>query len=181
LCFSSSWDKLKSSMNERTTENIQQNRPFFISTALPTALSTTLCPKCGEHYRLDAPECSFCGLVFRKFEEAQVPLMVYGSERLEVAWSHVLENFEDIKSHQAFFKICLEERNLTYGAYRYRRFLEAQPTHTLAQKMRYQFRQAVLTTFLSTSTKTPPVSSRWVEWSLFFLCAGLVGAWCWSF
>lgn len=97
-------------------------------------LATEPCPRCGGPYFKGSEECDTCGLIFAKFDMRQTPKIVPGSARLENEWSLVLEQYGKVDIHLNFIRRCLDENNLPFAAFQYRRILDGNPNDEMAKR-----------------------------------------------
>ncbi len=110
--------------------------------------STDPCPKCGAFPFAGAKDCPACGLIFSRWEALAKAEPIAGSKLLEAAWQRVLESWQDPQSHEEFIQLCSKEKNLPFGALKYRRILDADPTNEEALKRKDQLIRLVLVHFM---------------------------------
>lgn len=102
------------------------------------SIGTFACPKCCHQNENGSLECLKCGVVFQKFEEkilSSEVIRVEGSTILKEAWGRVLENYENMKVHEEFVQLALQDKNLPFASSQYRKMLNVHPSDSIAQKM----------------------------------------------
>jgi len=143
-----------------------------------TLLATKPCPVCGGVYFQGSSRCDSCGLVFEKFENFKRGPLVAGSRALESLWLGVLEDYENFQAHLNFSRECLYGNKIAFAAQKYRWILEANPSDSIALKMKVRLQELVFLNYSEVSHLEVP-HSRWDLTSFllflgfFFLTLGL--------
>ena len=55
--------------------------------------------------------------------------------KLVKIWDKLLDDYEDIKRHQEFFRECLKSNSIPYAIYQYQKMCETQPWDEISQSM----------------------------------------------
>ncbi len=146
--------------------SIEPNSSFRRPAERAPTLAELRCPKCGSRNSLSSSECRYCGVVFAKFAKAKVknetvdPLLVdlgtNDRRNLEELWSKVMEDYENLASHDRFLAACHAVEALPYASQKYQRILSVSPTEEIAQQMRRK-----IVAFASYRMEIEPETGNW--------------------
>lgn len=111
--------------------------------------SSEPCPKCGQLFIIAEPACSSCGLIFSKWEQKTQGSFVSGSQRMELAWQDVINQWINEPTHKKFVDQCSREHNLPFASQKYKKVLESDPHSEIAQKMQKKIQELVIASFMT--------------------------------
>jgi hypothetical protein len=138
------------------------------------------CPKCTTPYASGDTECTKCGVVFLKLEEAaqrrelQISdTPVTAAREVKELWEIALQDYENFPAHQNFITAAWADGSLEYAAHVYGRILQVNPHDEMAQKAQHQIQALADARFQVVSQGVESQNRAWLEGLQFFKMAAL--------
>jgi hypothetical protein len=136
------------------------------------------CPKCHLALISGIEDCPHCGVIPKKYLSLKTASRIQGSERLNVLWKKIIDEYENDELHQDFIKISSKENNLAYASSQYAQLVKLIPHDERATKMIAEI-QALVAVSMAHSTqpiRVQSVKSRQPRWltAIFIIGAMLV-------
>ena len=142
-----------------------------------------LCPKCGHSQLLDTA-CHRCGLMFERFDPANLPP---DPERACSVWEALLQDPENDELHEQFLDTCQRLDRLDFASRQYRMLTRSEPHREKAELMLDRIfvkAQAQLggQSLIGPVKKEPSRMGKIILWVVFaMLAAGAIGYMAYSF
>lgn len=138
------------------------------------------CPKCTTPYAPGDTECTKCGVVFLKLEEAAQRRALHISDtpvtaerEVKELWEVALQDYENFSAHQNFITAAWADGSLEYAGHVYGRILQVNPHDEMAQKAQQQIEALASARFQVMSQGIESKNRAWLEGLEFFKSAAM--------
>jgi hypothetical protein len=138
------------------------------------------CPKCTTPYASGDTECTKCGVVFLKLEEAAQRRALQISETPVTAarevkefWEVALQDYDNFAAHQNFITAAWADGSLEYAAHVYGRIQQVNPHDEIALKAQRQIEALTAARFQVVNQAEETQYRAWLDGLQFFKTAVL--------